>query len=296
MSEDNTKIVEQAKTVLIDTAIKEGKSFADHIFFKIGGKKYLEEKAQAEDEIKKGKELRAVELNEFEKPKAIKIAKRKLSEWEREIENQDQILKLAEPKINPISHELEQNNDLLNSILDQAKGVSDPEMQYYLSKILASEYNQPNTISKKTIQIVNSLTKVELELFTKYATLFNFHTDNMPTEFWADPVDFFKLGYNYSSDFLRLEELGLINTTKVGLPIIYENMTGFVFEGNTYFGKHLEFHRKYEQEKQLIQLNCYCLTHSGKQLLQFLDVKENPLYTEWLIEYLDKQKIIMKLT
>jgi hypothetical protein len=67
------------------------------------------------------------------------------------------------------------DKDWIFQFFESAQNVCDEDMQILWGKILAGETNQPGSYSKRTIQFLKSLEKIEAEMFTKYcAFLFSF--------------------------------------------------------------------------------------------------------------------------
>lgn len=104
------------------------------------------------------------------------------------------------------------DEDKLIRLIHLSTQFSSEEMQEYVSWILAWEYNQPWSFSFKTLEIVRSLGKDDIEIFRKF--------------WWIifDGKDFFSHFYNWGTEwnrimyqewiwydsYLRLIELGLV--------------------------------------------------------------------------------------
>ncbi len=297
MSNNNQieEVKSKAIAMVADVAISSGKSFIDNIFYKIYRKIHMEEKATAEYEIEILKSQRAIHKSEFLDPKEKLIAQRKLADWRLDFENQDKVIKFAEASIVNNVSSVEKNIDSLRAILDESKSVSDEEMQKYLGKILAEEYNNPNSISRKSIQIIKTLTKRELELFSKYLSLFKWYPNVVPVAFFQNPQEFSEIGFNYDPEFLELVDLGLINATSISLPILQKDIPKSRFIGYSYFRKSIEFGRVDNTQLGQININVYKLSQSGIKLSQFVKVEENLSYTNWIIKHLELLGIELKL-
>ena len=67
------------------------------------------------------------------------------------------------------------DKDWIFQFFESAQNVCDEDMQILWGRILAGETKQPGSYSKRTIQFLKSLEKLEAEMFTKYcAFLFSF--------------------------------------------------------------------------------------------------------------------------
>lgn len=121
------------------------------------------------------------------------------------------VLTKSVPKFNKEILDNEIDPDKLKKLKDLSKEFSSDEMQEYIAWILAWEYNNPWSYSSKTLDIVKSLTREDLNLFRKFCWL----VIDLDFIFW----NFFQLwNKNYKIlqekwilyiDYLYLQELGL---------------------------------------------------------------------------------------
>ncbi len=58
-------------------------------------------------------------------------------------------------------------DDWIVNFLDKSRIVSDNQMQDLWSRVLAGEANSPGTYSKRTVNFLSDLDKIEADLFTK---------------------------------------------------------------------------------------------------------------------------------
>lgn len=88
--------------------------------------------------------------------------------------------------------------------------ISDEEMQRIWAKILAGEVNRPGSFSLETLDVVRNLSKQDAELFTKICK----HCIQSSHKLCLPRYDKYleKSGITYS-DILRLDEIGLINSS-----------------------------------------------------------------------------------
>ena len=85
-------------------------------------------------------------------------------------ENIERITAQAIPLLTADAKPEEIETDWVTHVFDKCRLVSDAEMQSVWARILAEEANQPRTFSKRTIDLVASLDKVDAELFTSFCT------------------------------------------------------------------------------------------------------------------------------
>lgn len=167
-----TSIASAAKT--LDTAA--GKSFLKTVSIYSGVEiKQAENRGKAKKVEEWAYEKESIKIDLHERPKLkLEMAKKledyqKKFEWNNLLATVSKAVKHLKPKVNKSK---DVNFDSLKLLFDEAKNVSDEEMQEYIAKILAGEYNEPNSVSRQTIRIVQSMTKKDFELFEKYSALF----------------------------------------------------------------------------------------------------------------------------
>jgi hypothetical protein len=88
-----------------------------------------------------------------------------LHEEERKQENLETIIKGSIPHLAEDSEPQDIDDDWLMSFLDFAKKVSDKDLQFLWSKILAGKANRPGKYRKNLLQCVYVLEKVDADLF-----------------------------------------------------------------------------------------------------------------------------------
>lgn len=89
--------------------------------------------------------------------------------------------------------------------------ISDEEMQRVWAKILAGEVNMPGSFSLETLDVVRNLSKQDAELFTKIC---KHCIQSSPQCLFLPNYDNYleKCGITFS-DILRLDEIGLVNSS-----------------------------------------------------------------------------------
>ena len=81
--------------------------------------------------------------------------------------NMEDITNKALPQLNEKANPDSMENDWLVNFFDKSRIVSDNEMQSLWSRVLAGEANNPGTYSKRTVNFLSDLDKVDAALFTK---------------------------------------------------------------------------------------------------------------------------------
>jgi hypothetical protein len=161
-------------------------------------------KAEAEAGIIKAEgEIKITELQR-------RAFSRFLDEEAKKQKNIEDITSQAFPLLEDSSNPQEMENDWITNFFDKCRIISDTEMQQLWSKILAGEANSPGTYTKRTVNFLGSLDKLDALLFTKLCgfawmfgivTLFIFDEE---TSIYNDK------GINFNS-LTHLDSIGLIN-------------------------------------------------------------------------------------
>lgn len=149
---------------------------------------------------------------------------RKINEWEVEFQNQNDVLEKASRKIDPEQIGLDNKNvDSIRELMGVAKKYSDKDVQEFIAQAIAQEYNEPNSVSMQTIDILQKMGKKDFELFNKYLGLV-IEQKSIQQDSQIIVSDFIEhdnknkkeSDWKYSPrEFLYLQELGLINPIKL---------------------------------------------------------------------------------
>jgi hypothetical protein len=180
------------------------------------------------------------------------------------------------------------NEGNIRAILDISKNYSDDEMKEYLASVLAEEYNNPNSISRKTTQIISNFTNFELKLFQKYAPLCILNNQGIPEYFFRDKDILSDLDMSYS-EIIELIDLGLVSPTISDICLVFENITNEMILQTFKMKLNEEyiFLRKDNKLLNKISLSAYCLTKTGEKLITLLKFNTNVKYLEWVRTQLD---------
>jgi len=114
-------------------------------------------------------------------------------------ENIENIIELTLPNINSDAKSESLENDWLVRFFENAKLISDSEMQLFWSKILADETNNPGSFSKKSLNIMSDLDKEDAMLFTNLCK-YSFIIGNIATVIFNTEDDIYdKNGINFNT-------------------------------------------------------------------------------------------------
>lgn len=168
-------------------------------------------------------------------------------------------------------------DDWIVHFFDRCRSISDGEMQQIWAQLLSSESKSAGSVSKRTVDILASLDKIDAELFSKLA-LFSIDTDN-------SLIAIYDKNHNIYVD-QGLGFQGLTHLMDIGL-ISFDYLSGFVTQQKSgtvsidYRGKVVgltliapEFN---------LEIGNVRLTQVGHQLLRSIEPVMHPDFLEYLI-------------
>jgi hypothetical protein len=175
-------------------------------------------------------------------------------------------------KIKP-KEKIKDDNDFFWNIVEHAKSVSNEEMQDLIAKIIAGEYNNPDTYSMSTLNVLKS---IDAKILNDFSLVLGISLSGIGIfkDSFSDIANMTELGVDYTS-FLNLQNIGLISS----------NDSQINFEGelkSVYFNKRISFISKSEIDKKIIIPGFYSLTQAGNEIAQHLIIKENTNFISWL--------------
>jgi len=187
------------------------------------------------------------------------------------MKTQDKIDDDAEWNIDP---------DKMKRLKDLSKEYSSDEMQDYIAKILAWEYNKSWTYSLQTMDIIKTLSKEEIWIFKNFKSMIfdNWYISEL---LFRDPDLAKRFNVNYD-DLILLTSLNLIvmNNSKVLISEIWNKTLTFHYNWKILW-------LKYEWKKTIS--NLYLLTRAWKELYWLLDNNYDQNFVEYLKDFYKKQ-------
>lgn len=164
--------------------------------------------ASAEAEAEKIKALAQIEISDIQQRALVRMVRE-------EGIRQNNIEAITAGAIPHLKEDAKPENidpDWLSHFFEKSRIVSGEEMQGLWSKILAGEANQADTFSKRTVDLVSSISKSDAEIFTRFCgCVFDFgglepvywYVDaNSAPDTQVIPISF--------AELLHLESIGLI--------------------------------------------------------------------------------------
>ena len=152
--------------------------------------------------------------------------------------NMEDITNKALPQLNEKANPDSIENDWLVNFFDKSRIVSDNEMQSLWSRVLAGEANIPGSYSKRTVNFLPDLDKVDADLFTKLcgfgwmignvvplvfdvkAEIYNTHGINFGTLSHLESI--WLIRFSNISGFKRLDFPKIISVFYYGSPLTLE--------------------------------------------------------------------------
>src|SRR5262245_24260966 len=91
-------------------------------------------------------------------------------------ENIDATVEEASTLLPPTASGEPVSSDWMAAFMDNCQDVSEPEMRSLWAKILAGEVAEPNTFSRRTLNLLKSLDRQDAECFAKYCSISFIHS------------------------------------------------------------------------------------------------------------------------
>jgi hypothetical protein len=203
--------------------------------------------------------------------------RRFLSEEAKKQENIESITEKALPQLGEGASPENIEDDWITNFFERCRILSDSEMQQLWSRLLAGEANQPGTFSRRTVNLLSDLDKLDAELFKNLCSFAWMMGEPVPLIFKL-PTDYRyeALGISFES-LSHLESLGLIH---------FDNVTGYLRVDLpqrfhiSYFGRTVELTIPEGRPNQL-QFGAVMLTQAGRELARI----SNATPTEGFFEY-----------
>ncbi len=171
-------------------------------------------KARSDVEVQKIKAIGGVEVSS-ERQRAID---RILHQGEKEQRNIESIIMKALPEVKEGARPKDIEDDWLHNFFDKCRLISNDEMQFLWAKVLAGESQVPNSFSKRTVNLLQTLDKKDAEDFQSLCRFTVRLNGNRPLI--LDPSD--KI---YESQGITLrclynfQSMGLLTISEVGFNI-----------------------------------------------------------------------------
>jgi Protein of unknown function (DUF2806) len=168
----------------------------------------------------------------------------------------------ALPLLSENSSPQDVEDDWITNFFDKCRIVSDEDMQRLWSRILAGEANKPGTFSKRTVNLLGDLDKIDAETFARLCGFVFVIGIAVPLVFDTLGEVYNRQGINFES-LVQMESLGLIQ---------FDHFSGFKVRKQPkkstayYHGRAVELTFPKDADNE-IAVGTVILTRAGRQLL-----------------------------
>lgn len=203
----------------------------------------------------------------------------------KEYKNQVDIMRIAVEHLEPDFKPKEVNNDWIVFFFDKVKNVTEDYMKEIWGKILAGEFNKPNTYTKQLIHILSIMDSKMAKRFQKirsscfytdpYLYIFIYRTNGKEIK----NVKRYQELSLYISDFKELDSLGLIQHR-------YSDFHSLVIKNKVFDYGNKQI--KLNTDKRSIAIGNVTLTNVGKQLCRIVPMEYDDRIFDLCIESWEK--------
>ena len=192
-----------------DTFIKKVSKGVVGIF----GPYQIKRRAKAEAEAAVIKAQAEIQITELHR----RAMHRFIEEEAQKQKNIEDITNQAIPLLSEKSDAEKMNDDWVTNFFDKSRIVSDKEMQGLWARVLAGEANEPGSYSKRTVNCLGDLDKVDADLFTKLCG-FGWEIGNVVPLIFDDQAKIYSENGITFNALSHLESIGLIQ---------FDSLSGF---------------------------------------------------------------------
>lgn len=232
--------------------------------------------------------------NNFLAPDSQAFIGRSLGEERKKQENTLSIIKKTIRYLKETAKPQDIDNDWILNFNDKSKLISDESMQEHWARILAEEANQPQSFSKRTVNLMAELDKRDAEAFTNLCA-FKWEIFDSNKQFLFVPYDFKNDTSNLFNKInfdllLNLESIGLIKkaTLSEGFLITCDSKKSQIKYANSLYS--LEFQNETTND---IIIGTVLLIPMGEELSKICNPEPIAGFEEYTIEALRNQGITL---
>jgi len=254
-----------------DTFIKKVSKGVVGIF----GPYQIKRRAKAEAEAAVIKAQAEIQITELHR----RAMHRFIEEEAQKQKNIEDITNQAIPLLSEKSDAEKMNDDWVTNFFDKSRIVSDKEMQGLWARVLAGEANEPGSYSKRTVNCLGDLDKVDADLFTKLCG-FGWEIGNVVPLIFDDQAKIYSENGITFNALSHLESIGLIQ---------FDSLSGFCrlklpkkFDVLDH-GQSLQLEMPNDEGNEL-QLGSVLLTRVGQELAPICGSKPVDGFLEYVKE------------
>jgi hypothetical protein len=192
------------------------------------------------------------------------------------------------PLVNDNAHPQNMEDDWISNFYDKCRLISDDEMQYLWSKVLAGEANIPGTFSKRTVNLLSSLDKNDAILFRSLCGYCWSFTKNDPVIFDVSNEIYNKNNINFNT-LKHLDDIGLLNFDSFGSIALKDIPQIFV---TSYYDKYISIKFEFENNNRL-NIGHILLSKSGQELMHICDSSPVPGFFDYTINKWSQEGLLI---
>ena len=200
-----------------------------------------------------------------------RAAQRWIEEEARRQKNMEDITVQAFPLLNENPNSENMDDDWIANLFDKCRAVSDHEMQSLWARVLATEANEPGTVSKRTVNLLSNFDKSDAEMFSNFCGFgwyINGIDDSIPFRRLI-PIIFITYAFEdvYKSNEINLDVLNHLET--IGLVRLLENnyfLSEVDIESVCYYDEKQLYLKPPEGTDIDLKIGCTLLTKVGEEL------------------------------
>jgi len=226
-----------------------------------------------------------IKINRLQRRALIRF----VNEEAKKQENMEAITEKAVAQLTDSSTPQDMDDDWITNFFDKCRIISDKEMHLLWAKVLAGEANSPGTFSKRTVNSLGSLDKLDAQLFTKlcgFVLLVN--EDSVPFIYDVQASIYNDHEIIYTA-LCHLDDIGLIS---------FGSIAGFTLTKLSkqitikYYGTTLILEFKNPEDNEL-EFGNVMLTHIGEELSRVCGAKPVDAFLDFLIERWSKKGLVL---
>ena len=233
--------------------------------------------AEAEAEAGKITAVAQIEVTELQRRAVVRF----LAEEAKKQNNIESITYKALPEVAPEAKPEQMEDDWIANFFDKCRLISDEEMQTLWAKILAGEANSPGKFSKRTVNLLASLDKLDAVLFSNLCSfVFVIAGGPSPLVFNCNDKIYSEVGL-YFSNLSHLENAGLIHFNSLS-SYVRKDLGQKSFAH--YFGRRFWIEFPQQQEKHTLRTGQVILTRPGAELAPLCAAQPREGFLEYVKE------------
>lgn len=202
-----------------------------------------------------------------------------LTEESQKQDNMENITIKAIPLVKDDSKPQNIDNDWIVNFFNNARLISNEQMQLLWSRILAGEANSPGSFTKRTVNLLSSFDKKDAELFESFCAFVWYAESPCPLIFdYTNQI--YTSKYINFDNLAHLGDIGFIDFNDLGTYQITNLKQDLTFN---YRGKPAKLHLP-ALENNILPIGKAIFTNAGKELSRICTPIEVPGFYEYVLE------------